>query len=210
VCDHKIINDWRTGERVCVRCGLVFGPAFSSLPERNDDEESSFRRAWDLATSVRRHDRNLGTEIYRLPQSSKMSPRTKRWWNRARTYLRSKPANERRLIEFLYDIERVCSYMGLTQGIRDDLCYAAQKLVGRMRGSSRLRALVYLTFLACRRYNADRKLAEIDRAFQELFGDDYLRIREKGIEHAATPADLGEHVQAKIDELRGVLGYNFG
>ncbi|MBC7219294.1 MAG: hypothetical protein H5T49_04090 [Hadesarchaea archaeon] len=210
MCDHKIVNDWRTGERVCVRCGLVFGPAFSSLPARNDEDESSFRRAMDLATSVRRHDRNLGTEIYRLPQSSKISARTKQWWNRARGYLRSKPAGERRLIEFLSDIERVCSYMELPRGVQDDLSYAAHKLVGHMRGSSRLRTLSYLTFLACKRYNADRKLMEIDRVFQELFGDDYLRVRDKRIVNAVTPADLGEHVQAKIDELRGVLGYNFG
>jgi transcription initiation factor TFIIIB Brf1 subunit/transcription initiation factor TFIIB len=132
LCDHRIFPDPRTGERVCVRCGLVFGPLFSFWPDRGEDG-SSFQH---LATLERKHDRNFGTEMHPILKSTKIGPETRQWWNRVRRYLGRKSSSERRLVEAFSDIDRVCSYMGLPRGVQDDLCYGARKLAGRMRGSS--------------------------------------------------------------------------
>ncbi|MEM3486575.1 MAG: hypothetical protein QXI12_13265 [Candidatus Methanomethyliaceae archaeon] len=190
-----------------MRCGLVLGPVLSFLPNRENDGDSTLRRAIDLATSARRHDRNLGTEIYNLPDGIKISPRTRQWWYRVKKRLEIRSARERRLTEFLCNIEKVCSYMGLPRGVRDDLCYAAQRLVGRSQGSSHLRTLFIMTYLACRRHHADREIGKIDLAFRELFGSDYVKVRDPKLDRARDIGELSDFTQARVQELGRVLGY---
>lgn len=199
MCEHRVVIS--NGELVCARCGLVLGPALSFLPERGDGG-AAFR-----AEAGSRHDRDLGTEIYPLPQTLEVSPRVRRWWGRVRRYLQSRPAGERRLIETLCCIDRICGYMGLPRGVRDSLSRAAKRLAGRMRGSSRLRALVLMTYLACERHGVPRELKDIDRAFQDLFGSEYARVRDRRLDRASGPADLSASTQARIPELERALGF---
>jgi transcription initiation factor TFIIIB Brf1 subunit/transcription initiation factor TFIIB len=161
----------------------------------------------DLASFERKHDRNFGTEMHPILKSTKIGPETRQWWNRVRRYLGRKSSSERRLVEAFCDIDRVCSYMGLPRGVQDDLCYGARKLAGRMRGSSRLRILMLMVYLACERRNAPRDLREIDLAFQELFGEEYSRVRDRNIDRTSNVSGLSKYTQARIPQLVRVLGY---
>lgn len=158
------------GELVCVRCGLVLGPVFSFDPPRGDE---SFQRAWDLATEDGHS--NLGTEIYPLPQNARISPEIRAWWDRVRKTLSRETSADRRLHKMIAEISRVSRYMGLPYRARRDLWFAAQKLSGHMRGYSRLRTLAALVNSVCARNG--RKAEEVDRAFQEMYGEEYARAR---------------------------------
>lgn len=199
-CRHKIVVE--ANERVCVRCGLVLGPVFSSAPLPGGQ---SFQRAWDLATRREQYGHNLGSEIYPLSGGyANISPRTRAWWNRTRKWL-APPCDERRLLKVFHEIKGVCSYMNLPRGVQEDLRHTAWKLNGRMKGYSWLRALAVLTYFSCRR-RAPKEIGEIDQAFQAMYGKEYLRIRGRWVNLASGVSNLSKGEQPRVREMASLVG----
>lgn len=182
---HKEVLNPYTGERVCARCGLVLGQTFSDMPSRNPGRkygEPFHQRERDLAELERRHDRNLGTELYPF---KKRSPGVKldtlQWWNRVRKYNLNASSRERRLREIFCEIDRICGLMRLPRRAQNELCYAFRKLAGHLKGIPYKQVLAILIYRVCRLHQIPRRKREVDRMFQEFYGDSYSKSRGRWI-----------------------------
>jgi len=176
-CVHRPRED---DELVCTRCGLVLGPVLVNAPPYLNSEreygESPYQRKLDLIEQERVHDRGLGTELFSIDKKQNISPTMREWWNRLLHNGRGASYRERRLRELFCEIVKITSHMKIPRTAHDRMCWMTRKLAGKTR-SPAPGLLADLVYIACRSLSFPRTLEEIDKAFEELYGESFASLR---------------------------------
>jgi len=186
------------GETVCRRCGLVLeeAPAITTPVKTKDPtyhDEPPLRKYYALRTEETHHDRSLGTDLKRtfLGRWEVFQEHSGEWksrWLRIRRELQS--YREKRLRDTFCEMDRICHHMGLTKRVQTELCHILRthKVPSGAKSEHYWAQLVYIV---CNLLGIPRTLAEIKRAFEEIYG--------KGA--------LGRHPTKGIGKLAIQLGY---
>jgi len=168
----KLMRDYERGEVVCSQCGFVVAEnMFDSGPEWRafDSEQREKRARGGAPIKYTRPNKGLVTEIDQYNRdirgvkiSSKKQAqfyRMRKWHKRASI----STSMERNLAIALSELDRISSYLGLSESIRESAALLYRKAVekGLIRGrliESVVAAIIYAT---CRDYGIPRTLDEI-------------------------------------------------
>ena len=168
----KLMRDYERGEVVCSQCGFVVSEnMFDSGPEWRafDSEQREKRARGGAPIKFTRPNKGLVTEIDQYNRdirgvkiSSKKHAqfyRMRKWHKRASI----STSMERNLAIALSELDRISSYLGLSESIRESAALMYRKAVekGLIRGrliESVVAAIIYAT---CRDYGIPRTLDEI-------------------------------------------------
>ena len=166
------IRDYRRAELICANCGLVIqDKLIDSGPEWRafDFEQHNNRARVGSPTTYMLHDKGLSTFIDWRNQDiygNKFDSRKRakiyklRKWQRR---IRISNAIERNLAYALSELERMASYLGLPQNIRETAAMIYRNAVERrlIRGRSIEGMTAAAIYAACRSSNVPRTLDEI-------------------------------------------------
>src|SRR3990167_4009408 len=168
----RIIKDYERGELLCGRCGLIIAENIEDMgPEwRAFDAEQKGKRARGGAPiKYMRPNKGLVTEIdqYNMDiRGAKISPkkqaqlyRMRKWHKRASIA----SSTERNLAIALSELNRIASYLGLPESIREAAALTYRKCIekGLIRGRLIESIVSAVIYAKCREYGIPRTLNEI-------------------------------------------------
>ncbi len=210
-----IIRDYKRGELVCGRCGLVLddnfidqGPDWRSFDSEQDGKKS--RTGAPMTKTI--HDKGLSTEIGRgnrdpygkaIPSRNRAQIYRLRKWQRR---IRVSNATERNLATALSEMDRMASSMGLPRNIRESAALIYRKAVGKnlIRGRSIEGVVAASLYAACRQCGVPRTLGEISdktHVGRKEIGRTY-RFMTRELKLKLMPTDPQDYVQRFCSELR--------
>jgi transcription initiation factor TFIIB len=171
-CSSDVGRDYTKGEMVCNKCGLIVEDnLIDSGPEwRAFDSDQRDKRARTgapvkftkpnkgLATEIDQYNRDIRGVKISAQQRSQMY-RLRKWHKR--TSISS--SMERNLAIALSELDRISSYLGLPQNIREAAALLYRKAVekGLIRGRLIESVVAAVIYTICRQYNIPRTLDEI-------------------------------------------------
>ena len=186
----SFIKDYKRAELICMNCGLVIqerlidkGPEWRAF----DYEQHASRARVGAPSTYLLHDKGLTTFIdwrdydaYGNKFSSRRRARIyklRKWQRR----IRISDAVERNLAYALSELERIASYLGLPQNIRETAAMIYRHAVEKrlIRGRSIEGMTAAAIYAACRSANVPRTLeeiAEISRVSKKEIGRSYRFI----------------------------------
>lgn len=128
-CGGRVESDQQRGERACVDCGLVVddvdldrGPNWRRN-ELGDGKDS--RHVGDPRT-VRRHHRNLGTQLTSSGVAGDVSPQKRFRLHRMEQLDRRRSSRERNARDLVVDVRRIANGLGLGDGTEKRACQLVQ------------------------------------------------------------------------------------
>lgn len=168
----KLMRDYERGEMICGECGFVVAEnLFDSGPEWRafDSEQREKRARGGAPIKFMRPNKGLVTEIdqynrdirgVKISSKKQAQVRRMRKWQKR---ISVSTSMERNLAIALSELERIASYLGLSESIREAAALTYRRAVekGLIRGrliESVVAAVVYAT---CRDYGIPRTLDEI-------------------------------------------------
>jgi len=168
----KLVRDYERGEIICSECGFVVAEnLFDTGPEWRafDSEQRDKRARGGAPIKYMRPDKGLVTEIDKYNRdirgvkiSSKKQAqfyRMRKWHKRASI----STSMERNLAIALSELDRISSYLGLSDSIRESAALIYRKCVekGLIRGRLIESVVAAVLYAICRDYGIPRTLDEI-------------------------------------------------
>jgi len=184
-CGGSLEKDLKHGETICNNCGLVVEEEIiDSRPEKRIFDSNEEKMQHGLPMTPILHDKGLGTiighknkgcsgksiEIYRLKRTQRRST-----FNRSR---------ERNFAIASTEISRICSSLGLPRTIRERASTIYSKALTKniTQGRSIMSVAATTVYAACKEYNINRTLTEIEKnsgvACREI-GRNFREIRKR-------------------------------
>lgn len=168
----SLITDYKHGEVVCKKCGLVTEDAiFDFGPEwRAFDEEQKSKRARTggpvkfaklnkgLTTEIDRYDRDIrGGAIQ--PERKAQLYRLRKWQRRSRM----SDSVQRNLSIALPELDRMCAYLNIPNNIKEECAMWYRKAVskGLVRGRSIESVVAAIIYLISRKHQLPKTLEEL-------------------------------------------------
>lgn len=170
--NEKLMRDYERGEMICSGCGFVVAEnMFDSGPEWRafDSEQREKKARGGAPIKYTRPDKGLVTEIDQYNRdirgvkiSSKKQAqfyRMRKWHKRASI----STSMERNLAIALSELDRISSYLGLSESIRESAALIYRKAVekGLIRGRLIESVVAAIVYAICRDYGIPRTLDEI-------------------------------------------------
>jgi transcription initiation factor TFIIB len=168
----ELVTDYKHGEIVCQRCGLVieeelfdFGPEWRAF-----DEDQKNKRARTggpvkfaklnkgLTTEIDRYDRDIrGGAIQ--PERKAQLYRLRKWQRRSRM----SDSVQRNLSIALPELDRMCAYMNIPNNIKEECAMWYRKAVtkGLVRGRSIESVVAAIIYLVSRKHHLPKTLEEL-------------------------------------------------
>ncbi len=172
---EHISKDYRRGELICEKCGLVIddyyideGPEWRAF----DSEQSESRARTGSPMNFLIHDKGLSTQISwknqdaygrTIPHKNRGQIYRVRKWHRR---IRISNATERNLASALRELDVLSSKMGLPRSIRESAAMIYRQAVEKnlIRGRSIEIVIASSLYAACRKCNVPRTLTEVAQA----------------------------------------------
>lgn len=167
----KITRDYERGELVCSSCGLVISEGLmDSGPEWRafDAEQTRERARGGAPISYMRPNKGLVTEIdqynrdirgARISSKKQAQLYRMRKWHKRASIASSK---ERNLAIALSELDRISSYLGLPESIRESAALLYRKCIDRgIRGKMIESVVAAVIYAKCRECGIPRTLSEI-------------------------------------------------
>jgi len=170
--NKKLTRDYELGEVTCGNCGLVINESMlDSGPEWRafDAEQAKERARGGAPLSYMRPNKGLVTEIdqynrdirgARLPSKKQAQFYRMRKWHKRASIASS---TERNLAIALSELNRIASYLGLPESIREAAALTYRKCIekGLIRGRLIESIVSAVIYAKCREYGIPRTLNEI-------------------------------------------------
>lgn len=172
---NEFITDYRHGELLCKKCGLVMDEAlFDFGPEwRSFDEDQKAKRARTgglvkyaklnkgLTTEIDRYDRDIrGGSIQ--PERKAQLNRLRKWQRRSRM----SDSMQRNLSIALPELDRMCSHLNMSGTVKEECAMWYRKVVnsGLVKGRSIESVVAAVVYLISRRHHIPMTLEELEKA----------------------------------------------
>ncbi|MGB9719079.1 MAG: transcription initiation factor IIB [Candidatus Anstonellales archaeon] len=171
----KLIRDYEKGELICTNCGLIIEESIHDLgPEWRafDSEQRKKRARAGAPTTLMRPNKGLATEIdqyNRDIRGSKISPKKQAQLRRMRKWhkrISIATSMERNLAIALAELDRVASYLGLPDNVKESAALLYRRAVKEelIRGRLIESVVAAVIYAICRVMGIPRTLDEISRA----------------------------------------------
>jgi len=168
---EKVIYDSSKGEVVCASCGLVLNDALIDTTQEwraFDENQRSKRVRTGAPLTPTKHDQGVTTEIGKgRGELFKVSAKKRAQYHRlSKWHKRLIKSRDRNLSFAFSELQRLISYLGLSQAIHERIAKLYEKAVdqGLVRGRSTESIIAALLYTTCREEGAPRTLDEISRA----------------------------------------------
>ncbi|NOX71795.1 MAG: transcription initiation factor IIB [Candidatus Micrarchaeota archaeon] len=168
---EKIIYDSSKGEVICGVCGLVLNDTVIDRTQEwraFDENQRSKRVRTGAPLTPTKHDRGMTTEIGKGRGELFKVPAKKRaqYYRLSKWHKRLIKSRDRNLSFAFSELQRLISYLGLSQAIHERVAKLYEKAVdhGLVRGRSTESIIAALLYTTCREEGAPRTLDEISRA----------------------------------------------
>lgn len=159
------------GETVCAKCGLVVDSSMIDTTQewRAFDENQRSRRVRTGAPlTVTKHDQGITTEIGKgRGELFKVAARKRaQYYRLSKWHKRLIKSKDRNLSFAFSELQRLISYLSLSQAIHEKVAKLYEKAVekGLVRGRSTESIIAALLYTTCREEGAPRTLDEISKA----------------------------------------------
>jgi transcription initiation factor TFIIB len=171
----KLIRDYEKGELICTNCGLIIEESIHDMgPEWRafDSEQRKKRARGGAPTTLMRPNKGLVTEIdqyNRDIRGSKISPKKQAQLRRMRKWhkrISIATSMERNLAIALTELDRVASYLGLPDNVKESAALLYRRAVKEelIRGRLIESVVAAVIYAICRVMGIPRTLDEISRA----------------------------------------------
>ncbi len=172
---QNIMVDYRHGELVCQKCGLVLEEEILDLgPEWRafDEEQKSKKSRTGGAVKFAKLSKGLTTEIDRYDRDIRGGPieperkaqlyRLRKWHKRSRMY----DSVQRNLSIALPELDRMCAYLNITGNIKEECAMWYRKVVscGLVRGRSIESVVAAVIYLISKQHQLPKTLEELEDA----------------------------------------------
>ena len=212
----------RTGEDVCMNCGLVYsnmaideGPDWRSY-EDTSQEQSGERTG--MPTTNLLHDKGLTTDIgwknsdYSGSNLSSMNNKLFRRLRRQHQRTRISSSTERNLAVALGELQRLAAQMALPRDVREEAAYIYRKAVKKklVRGRSIEGVVAASLYAACRMRKIPRTLDEVgefSRTGRKEIGRTFRAIAKelRIMVHPSNPKDYIDRFCSVLELPREVI-----
>lgn len=170
--NKKLIRDYERGELICANCGLIVaenivdaGPEWRAF----DDEQKEKRVRGGAPIKYMRANKGLATEIdqyNRDIRGAKISSKKQAQLHRMRKWHKRvsiSGSKERNLVVALAELDRIASYLGLSENIRESAALMYRKCIekGLIKGRLIESVVSAVLYAVCRNYGVPRTLDEI-------------------------------------------------
>ncbi len=169
---RKLIHDHEKGELICAKCGLIVdeniadaGPEWRAFDSEQRDKRARggapvkyMRPNKGLVTEIDQYNRDIrGSKISSKKQAQLY--RMRKWHKRASIA----SSMERNLAIALSELDRIASYLGLPESIREAAALMYRKCIekGLIRGRLIESVVAAVIYAICREYGIPRTLDEI-------------------------------------------------
>jgi transcription initiation factor TFIIB len=163
--------DASRGEMVCAKCGLVLDQSVIDTTQewRAFDEDQRSRRVRTGAPlTVTKHDQGITTEIGKgRGELFKVAAKKRaQYYRLSKWHKRLIKSKDRNLSFAFSELQRLISYLNLSQAIHEKVAKLYEKAVekGLVRGRSTESIIAALLYTTCREEGAPRTLDEISKA----------------------------------------------
>ncbi|MBN1896804.1 MAG: transcription initiation factor IIB [Candidatus Aenigmarchaeota archaeon] len=171
-CNSENIQfDPNRGESVCMKCGLVVDEAAIDVTQewRAFDEDQRSRRVRTGAPlTPTKHDQGITTEMGKgRGELFKVAPKKRAQYYRLTKWHKRLIKSKDRNLSFAFsELQRLISFLGLSQSIHEKVAKLYEKAVegGLVRGRSTESIIAALLYTVCREEGAPRTLDEISKA----------------------------------------------
>lgn len=171
----RLIRDYEKGELICTNCGLILEESLQDMgPEWRafDSEQKKKRARGGAPTTLMRPNKGLVTEIdqyNRDIRGSKISPKKQAQLRRMRKWhkrISIATSMERNLAIALAELDRVASYLGLPDNVKESAALLYRRAVKEelIRGRLIESVVAAVIYAICRMMEIPRTLDEISRA----------------------------------------------
>lgn len=171
----RLIRDYEKGELICTNCGLILEESIQDMgPEWRafDSEQKKKRARGGAPTTLMRPNKGLVTEIdqyNRDIRGSKISPKKQAQLRRMRKWhkrISIATSMERNLAIALAELDRVASYLGLPDNVKESAALLYRRAVKEelIRGRLIESVVAAVIYAICRMMEIPRTLDEISRA----------------------------------------------
>ena len=171
----RLIRDYEKGELICTNCGLIIEESIHDMgPEWRafDSEQKKKRARGGAPTTLMRPNKGLVTEIdqyNRDIRGSKISPKKQAQLRRMRKWhkrISIATSMERNLAIALAELDRVASYLGLPDNVKESAALLYRRAVKEelIRGRLIESVVAAVVYAICRVMGIPRTLDEISRA----------------------------------------------
>jgi transcription initiation factor TFIIB len=168
---NSIRNDPGKGEAVCLKCGTVIEESMIDATQewRAFDEDQRSRRVRTGAPlTPTKHDQGITTEMGKgRGELFKVSPKKRAQYYRLTKWHKRLIKSKDRNLSFAFsELQRLISFLGLSQAIHEKVAKLYEKAVegGLVRGRSTESIIAALLYTVCREEGAPRTLDEISKA----------------------------------------------
>ncbi|MBN2330709.1 MAG: transcription initiation factor IIB [Candidatus Aenigmarchaeota archaeon] len=168
---ENIKYDPSKGESVCMKCGLVVDESMIDFTQewRAFDEDQRSRRVRTGAPlTPTKHDQGITTEMGKgRGELFKVAPKKRAQYYRLTKWHKRLIKSKDRNLSFAFsELQRLVSYLGLSQSIHERVAKLYEKAVdgGLVRGRSTESIIAALLYTVCREEGAPRTLDEISKA----------------------------------------------
>ncbi len=159
------------GESVCANCGLVLDESVIDMSQEwraFDEEQRAARVRTGAPLTPTKHDKGITTEIGKgVGELFKVSPKKRTQYYRLTKWQKRLIKSKERNLSFAFsELQRLVSYLGLSQAIHEKVAKLYEKAVdkGLVRGRSTEAIIAALLYAVCREEGAPRTLDEISKA----------------------------------------------
>jgi transcription initiation factor TFIIB len=218
----NLVQDYDTGETVCVNCGLVLheqmidkGPEWRAFTQ--EEKESRSRVGGPTSYSV--HDKGLSTAIGRvdrdafgrkLPLSTRLQMwRLRKWQIRSRVH----SSIDRNLAQAMAELDRLSDKLYIPRPIKEKAAVVYRKALDKnlVRGRSIAAIVAAALYAACRSSEAPRTLREISDA-SLVNKKDVARCYRLLLRELDMPMPIADPMTyiSKIAETIGISGQTQG
>ncbi len=159
------------GEMVCSSCGLVIDSSMIDTTQEwraFDDSQRSRRVRTGAPLTVTKHDQGITTEIGKgRGELFKVAPKKRaQYYRLSKWHKRLIKSKDRNLSFAFSELQRLISYLALSQAVHEKVAKLYEKAVerGLVRGRSTESIIAALLYTTCREEGAPRTLDEISKA----------------------------------------------
>ncbi len=168
---ENIRYDSSRGEMVCSKCGLVINQSVIDTSQEwraFDDNQRSRRVRTGAPLTVTKHDQGITTEIGKgRGELFKVAAKKRaQYYRLSKWHKRLIKSKDRNLSFAFSELQRLISYLNLSQAIHERVAKLYEKAVerGLVRGRSTESIIAALLYTTCREEGAPRTLDEISNA----------------------------------------------
>ncbi len=168
-----MITDYKHGEIVCKKCGLIIkdemmdsGPEWQAFDEEQVERKTRVgsplkfaKQSKGLTTEIDRYDRDIRGEPIQ-PERKAQLYRLRKWQRRSRM----SNSMQRNLSIALPELDRMCSHLNIPKNVKEECAVEYRKAVteGLVRGRSIESVVAAIIYLVTRKHKAPKTLEELE------------------------------------------------